>query len=73
MGTRKNAQLLLKHLYSKPAIMTNDVVELLGISHQVASALLKKMVVDGILVEVTGYHQRNRVFYFERYLTFFSD
>lgn len=37
-----------------------------------ASALLKKMVSDGILTEITGY-QRNRVFMFPRYLELFSD
>lgn len=68
----ENAQLLLKRLYSRPAIMANDASELLGISHQAASSLLKKMVNDGILEEVTGY-QRNRVYFFHRYLRLFSD
>ena len=68
----ENCQTLLKRLYSRPAIMTNDASQLLGVSHQAASALLKKMVADKILVEVTGY-QRNRVFYFERYLQLFSE
>lgn len=68
----ENAQLLLKRLYSRPAIMANDASELLGISHQAASSLLKKMVDDGILEEVTGY-QRNRVYFFHRYLRLFSD
>ncbi len=68
----ENAQILLKHLYSKPAIMTNDAASLLGVSHQAASALLKKMLKDDILIEVTGY-QRNRVFYFNRYLQLFTE
>jgi Fic family protein len=68
----ENAQLLLKRLYSRPAIMANDAAECLGISHQAASSLLKKMVDDGILHEVTGY-QRNRVYFFQRYLRLFSD
>jgi len=67
----KNAQLLLKHLYRRPAIMANDAASLLGVSHQAASALLKKMLDDGLLVEFTGY-KRNRVFVFERYLALFN-
>lgn len=68
----ENTQTLIKRLYSKPAITTNDAAKLLGVSHQAASALLKKMVDDGILNEVTGY-QRNRVFFFNRYLQLFSE
>jgi Fic family protein len=67
-----NAQILLKRLYSRPAIKANDAAELLGVSHQSASALLKKLVSDGVLHEVTGY-QRNRIFFFDRYLELFSD
>jgi Fic family protein len=68
----ENVQLLLKNLYRLPAITANDAAELLDVSHQAASALLKKMVSDGILKEITGY-QRNRVFMFARYLELFSD
>jgi len=67
----ENAQLLLRHLYRRPAIKTNDAASLLGVSHQAASALLKKMLNDGLLVEFTGY-KRNRVFVFERYLALFN-
>ncbi|MGO4999770.1 Fic family protein [Oceanisphaera sp. W20_SRM_FM3] len=68
----ENAQVLLKRLYSRPSISANDAAELLGISHQAASALLNKMVEDNVLDEVTGY-QRNRIFFFNRYLTLFID
>ena len=67
----ENAQTLLKHLYRRPAITANDAAALLGVSHQTASSLLKKLVTDGVLVEVTGY-QRNRVFFFDRYLGLFT-
>ncbi|MDO3384772.1 Fic family protein [Gilvimarinus sp. SDUM040013] len=67
----ENAQTLLKHLYSRPAIMANDAATMLGVSHQTASSLLKRLVADGVLVEVTGY-QRNRVFFFDRYLRLFN-
>ena len=67
----ENAQLLINYLYNKPAVTVNNVSEKLNVSHQTASALLKKMVDDNILVEKTGY-QRNRVFIFNRYLQIFS-
>lgn len=67
----ENAQLLIKRLYNKPVTTINGTALLLGISHQAASALLKKMVSDNILVEATGY-QRNRLFIFNRYLELFN-
>lgn len=68
----ENAQKLLKKLYSKPAITINEASCLLSISHQTASSLINKMVEDNILIEATGY-QRNRVFFFERYLKLFMN
>jgi len=68
----ENVQLLLKHLYRRPAITAGQASELLGVTHQSASALLNKMTEDGILDEVTGY-QRNRVFMFTRYLQLFRN
>lgn len=66
----ENAQALLNRLYNRPAITANDTAALLDVSHQAASALLKKLVEDSVLVEITGY-QRNRVFIFSRYLRLF--
>jgi Fic family protein len=68
----ENAQALIRRLYSRPAITANETAEFLKLSHQAASGLLKKMVDDGILRELTGY-QRNRIFFFSRYLNLFSD
>lgn len=66
----ENVQRLLKHLYRKPAVTALQVADLLGVTHQTASALLNKMVKDGMLTEITGY-QRNRIFVFDRYITLF--
>lgn len=66
----ENVQTLLKHLYRRPAVTAGQASEILGVSHQSASALLNKMAEDGILNEITGY-QRNRVFMFTRYLQLF--
>lgn len=68
----ENLQLLLRHLYSRPAITATEASTLLGISHQAASTLLNKLVDDGVLVEITGY-QRNRIFFFSRYVQLFRD
>jgi len=67
----ENVQLLLRHLYRRPAITALQASELLKASHQTASALLNKMTQDGMLQEITGY-QRNRVFVFSRYLSLFG-
>lgn len=67
----ENVQTLLRHLYSRPAVTATQVSEILKVTHQTASALLNKMVADGMLVEVTGY-QRNRIFLFSRYVRLFS-
>lgn len=66
----ENVQKLLKHLYRHPAVTTNQVSDLLDVTHQTASALLSRMVEDGMLSEITGY-QRNRIFVFERYMRLF--
>lgn len=68
----ENVQILMRSLYRRPAITANEAAKLLDVSHQAAFALLKKMVSDSILIEITGY-QRNRVFMFPRYLELFSD
>ncbi|MBV1883880.1 MAG: Fic family protein [Pseudomonadales bacterium] len=67
----ENAQRLINRLYSRPAITMNEAVELLGISHQSASSLFRRMTDEGILLEITGY-QRNRLFIFDRYLRLFN-
>lgn len=67
-----NATILLKHLYNSPCVTTNEVVDLLGIAHQTASALIKDFESPeiNILEELTGY-SRNRIFLFRRYLNLF--
>lgn len=66
----ENVQKLLKHLYRRPAVTAGQVSDLLGVTHQTASALLNRMVEDNMLSEITGY-QRNRIFVFERYMRLF--
>lgn len=68
----ETAQSLIKYLYSRPTITANAAANLLNISHQAASSLLKKLLNDGVLVEITGY-QRNRMYIFDRYFRLFKN
>lgn len=67
----ENVQALLRHLYRRPAVTASQASEILNVSHQTASALLRKMVNDQMLIEITGY-QRNRIFFFSRYMRLFN-
>lgn len=68
----ENAQTIIRQLYRKPAITVNEAAKILGLTHTAANGLLRKMVADSVLEEITGY-QRNRVFMFTRYLGLFAD
>lgn len=68
----ENAQALLTRLYNKPAISIKQAATLLDISHQAASGLIKKMMEDNVLRELSGY-QRNRVYVFDRYIDLFMN
>ncbi len=67
-----NLQIVLNKLYQKPFISISTISEALDISHQTAASLVKKMVDDKILTEVTGY-QRNKIFGFYEYVKLFLD
>ncbi len=66
----ENTQKLLQRLYSRPAINISEAGKLLGISHQAASGLIKKLVDDNVLEELTGFG-RNRMYFFSRYFNLF--
>jgi Fic family protein len=68
----KDAQKLLLHLYSNPIVSVNNVANLINKTHQSANALVKLMVKENILDEITGY-RRNRLFLFSEYLEIFRD
>jgi Fic family protein len=68
----ENAKTLLIHLYQRPLISVNEAAEILVISHQSASNLIKQMEEHGILSETTGY-QRNRMYLFSRYFRLFME
>jgi DNA-binding MarR family transcriptional regulator len=58
------------HLYQRPMLTVSEAAEILAISHQSASGLVKQLEEMGILVETTGY-ERNRLYVFARYFDLF--
>lgn len=68
----ENAKKLLLYLYQQPFISANETAELLDLSHQSASNLIKKLEENNILHETTGY-QRNRLYVFLRYFNLFME
>lgn len=65
-----NGARLLKHLYSQPAVRSQDIVRELAVSPMTAQSLINAFVERGILLEITG-NRRNRLYYFNRYLDLF--
>ena len=71
LGKRaENAKKLLLHLYQRPMVGIGEVAQLLGLTHQSATALVKQLEALNILVETTGYG-RNRLYLFQRYFDLF--
>ena len=67
----KLAQSLLRYLYSKPIIDSQEISAALSINPSTANRLIEDFVKLGILKETTGY-KRNRTFTFEKYLQLFE-
>ena len=73
LGKRaENARLLLNHLYRKPLVTANEVAELLNVTHQTASSLIRDFEDLQILKkwEKIG---RSQLYVFGRYLALFLD
>lgn len=66
------AKLLMKYLYRKPIINTQDVHDQLSVSFPTANSIISDFVRLGILNEKTGW-KRNREFEFTNYLALFKD
>ncbi|AOE82748.1 Fic family protein [Pseudomonas sp. TCU-HL1] len=69
-GRAENAKKLLLYLYQRPMLSVNEAAEHLGVTHQSANTLIKKLEQMKILVETTGYG-RNRLYMFKRYFELF--
>lgn len=71
MGKRAGtARQAVNFLYRKPVIEAADLEQALEVSTPTANALIKALMEQGILVEITG-QQRGRVYAFDRYLGLF--
>jgi len=72
LGRRaENARALLVLLYKKPAVTGKEVASLLDVTPRAANGLIDQFIELGILEEMTGY-QRNRVFFFRKYIQLFN-
>lgn len=72
LGRRaENARTLLMHLYQRPAIMGKEAARILKVTPRAANGLISEFVDLEILEEVTG-NQRNRLYFFRRYINLFS-
>jgi len=73
LGSRaKNAQELLRFMYSIPIVNIKSVEQKLGLNFPTANRLIKSLTELGILKEITGY-SRNRLFVLEKYLNLFRN
>ena len=73
LGKRaKNAQILLNHLYRKPLVTPGEVAEMLNVTHQTASSLIRDFEKLNILKrwEKMG---RSQLYTFGRYLALFLE
>jgi DNA-binding MarR family transcriptional regulator len=66
-----NARVLLEHLYQQPQVTPNDVADLLQITHQTASVLIREMERIKIL-EAGPQVDRSQAFVFRRYVKLFG-
>jgi len=73
LGRRaENGRKLMMHLFKRPAVTVNQVVDLLELQYHAANNLVQALGEMDILKEITGY-QRNRIFLFKQYIDIFSE
>jgi Fic family protein len=68
----ENARQILNHLYKNPIITANEVTEVLGVSHQTASVLIKDFQKLNILEKSTKI-ERSQTYTFTKYLSLFME
>jgi len=72
MGSRaRHAQKIMNHLYQRPVIHAQKLIEITGLSPATGYKLLADFEKLGILVEVTG-AQRGKLYMFKDYLEYFK-
>lgn len=68
---QQNAQAVMAYLYQRPMVNVKDVAELLSVTTNTAAALVNDLVKYGVL-EILAGKQRNRIFWFKKYVAIFS-
>lgn len=72
LGKRaENARAVLNRLYQRPLITPNEVADLLNVTHQTASALIRDFERLGILVPSVKI-ERSQAYLFRRYIHLFA-
>jgi cell filamentation protein, protein adenylyltransferase len=66
-----NGITVLEHLFQKPIISVNEIVDLINISYPAASNLISKFVEYGLINEITG-NARNRRYRYTQYIRLFD-
>ncbi len=67
-----NAQKLIRYLYARPVIDIKAIAVHLNTTTNTATALIRDLVNNGVLEEVTG-QRRNRLFVFQQYIALFRN
>lgn len=67
-----NGHRVLEHLYERPIVAVADIQTFLGTTYPAASAIVNRLLANGIVREITGY-RRNRLFRYEPYIQLFSE
>ncbi len=66
-----SGQRVLEYLFERPIVSVNEVSELLGVTYNSANQLVERLVVIGVLGEITG-QARNRRFRYSAYIDLFD-
>jgi Fic family protein len=67
----KSAFTLLQYLFNNPAVRIKDAANVCKLSPRAAGQLVETFIHAGFLVEITK-QQRNRIFYFRKYVNLFT-
>lgn len=70
--TAANGLKVLEHLYTRPIISVQTIVDLVGVSFTAANQLMERFLSEGMLEEITG-QTRYRKFRYANYINLFSE
>jgi DNA-binding MarR family transcriptional regulator len=67
-----NGHHVFEYLFEHPIVSINEIADLLGVTYAAASNLVGRLIVVGVLAEITG-QTRNRRFRYDPYTELFAD